>query len=240
MAPKQLSNHDGSSKPCFHCFKNDHSRKSKCPNYGVISCTSCFRLNVFTNKCNCKTRKQHQPLQVLRIIGNRNFQKWYIDLEVQNESIPARLNPCIARSRVSHEFADWLQSKTETSIYRDTNTITFKTIRKGSIIRIPCDVISSQEECVELGMEVMMALGYTLTMEGISINSSYSPMMSSPYETDFVYNHLPLGEDLRKYLNRKKFFLKRGRTVKPSLRPSAITVTVRRRSPSSDGSSSRC
>lgn len=239
MAPKQLSNRNDDNKPCFHCFKSDHSQKSKCPNYGIISCTSCFRLNVFTNKCNCINRKRKQPQQVLRIIGNRNFQKWYIDLDVQNEIVPARLNPCIARSQVSSEFADWLQSKTETSIYRDTNTIMLKTVRKGSTIRIPCDVTVSQEECIQLGMEVMMALGYTFTMEGISINSNHSPVMSNPYETDFVYNQVPLGGDLRNYLNQKKFFLKRSRIVQPKLRSSAITVTIRRRSPSSRRSSSR-
>lgn len=239
MAHKKLSNRNDDNKPCFHCFKTDHSRKSKCPKYGIISCTSCFRLNVFTNKCNCTNRKRSQPLQVLRIVGNRNFQKWYLDLDVQNEIVPARLNPCIARSQVSSEFAEWVQSKTESSIYRDTNTILLRTARKGSTIQIPCDVIVSQKECIELGMEVMMALGYTLTLEGISINSSHSPVMSNPYETDFVYNHVPLGGDLRTYLNQKKFFLKRSRTIKRKLLSSEITVTIRRGSPSSSRSSSR-
>lgn len=238
MTPKQLSNYEEGNKPCFRCFKTDHSRTSKCPNKGIISCSSCFRLNVFTNYCNCKNKKRHEPPQVLRIVGNQNFHKWYTDLHVQNEIIPARLNPSIVRTRVSHKFADWLQSKSETSIYRDVSTIMLKTVRKGSIIRIPCDVIPSQEEYIELGMEVMMTLGYSLTLEGISIHSNNSPVMASPYETDYVYNNHPLGEDLRRYLNQTKFFLKRGRTIKTNLHSSTITVTIRRQNNPASRSSS--
>lgn len=236
MPPRSRSNSIDDDKPCFHCFKCDHPRQTRCTNHGIITCTKCFRLNVFTNKCNCKSPKRRSPAQVLRIVGTTRLQKWYIDLELHDQNIPARINPCINRSRVNHQLANWWQSKRDESVYRDTNSLTLKTIRKGVSINIICDVVES-DELIELGMDFMITTGYSFAIEGITINSEHSPILSSPFEKEYVYNLPTRGKDLRTYLQKRKFFLKKGRVVKSCLTSSNLTVTIRRRSQSSRRSS---
>lgn len=233
MPPRDNLKRSGDNKPCFHCYRTGHLRNTKCPNTGLVSCTSCFKLNVFTNKCNCKNIKKPNTPQVLRIISNHGNQKWYLDLQLNDKIVPAFLNPGISRSRVNPTFANWWQSTRNESVYRDTDTIMLTTVRKGFLMKIPCEVIDAQREFIILGMEFMTAAGYTLTMEGVSIHSKHSPVLSSPYETEYVFNLPSIGKDLRTYLQRRKFFLKKGRIVKPSLRSSDLTVTVRRWSQSS-------
>lgn len=232
MAPRRYPN-SPIRKPCFHCYKTGHQQTHKCTNKGVIACTSCFRLNTFSNKCNCKDLKRRQAPQVLRIVGDNNSHKWYLDLEIHHQIFPAIVNPTIVRSRVNHTFADWWQSIMRNSVYHDATTIILKTIRKGMSIRIPCEVIN-QHEHIELGMEFMIAVGYNLTMKNVSIDSQHSPILSSKFEADYVYNMPILGEDLRHYLIAKKHFLKRGRIMKTCLRTSGLTVTVSRRSKASN------
>ncbi|KAL5283868.1 hypothetical protein ACFFRR_006261 [Megaselia abdita] len=225
-------------KPCFHCYGTDHSTETKCTKNGIISCTKCFRLNVFTAKCNCQNPKRKTPLQVLRFIGKRSAPKIYVDLSLQDITVPALLNTSIDTSRVNPEFANWWQSISTDSVYRDVNSIVISTVRKGLQMKIECDVINNQENYVELGTDFMTAAGFSLTLEGVSIHSKHSPVLSSPFLMEYVYNHRHRGQDLRAYLNHKKFFLQ-GRIRKPSFNlPEANkrTAIVRRRSQSKSSS----
>lgn len=215
------------SKPCFHCYKTDHGVETKCKKNGIVSCTKCFRLNVFTAKCNCQNLKKKTPLQVLRFVGKPSAPKMYIDLLVHNVIVPAMLNTSIDSSRVNSEFANWWQSISSESVYRDVNTILLETVRKGFSMKIQCEVIDLQENFIELGTDFMMAAGFSLTLEGVSISSEYSPIISSPFIMEYVYNLRHQGHDLRTYLNQKKFFLKRGREYKPSFKlPDLLKRTV--------------
>lgn len=235
MPPKTTCFDD--DKPCFHCYRTGHSRITKCPHHGIISCTSCFKLNVFTNKCNCKSIKKPDPPQTLRIVAINDTQRWYLDLQLNDTIIPSMVNPCISRSRVNPALAAWWQSSKNDSVYRDTDTIIITTIRKGLLMEIPCDITDNQDEHIILGMEFMITAGYTLTMEGVSVHSKHSAKLSSPYETDYIYNSPSLGKDLRNFLQKRKFFMKKGRIVKPCLRSSNLTITVRRWSQSARRSS---
>lgn len=219
-------------KPCFHCYRSDHTTKIKCTTNGFVSCTNCFRLNIFTAKCNCHNRARKAPLQVLRFAGKRSAPKPYVDLQLHDQIVPALLNTSIDVSRVNSELATWWQSISTDSIYRDVNTIIIETVRKGLRMQIQCNVIDSQESYIELGTDFMVAAGFSLTLEGVSIHSKHSPILPSPHIFEYVYNLPTRGHDLRKYLNRKKFFLKQGRSRKPSFRlpmSSSRTVIIRQR-----------
>lgn len=227
------------TKPCFHCYRTDHSTEVKCTTNGVVSCTKCFRLNVFTAKCNCQNPKKKAPLQVLRFVGKRSAPKPYIDLLLHDEIVPALLNTSISTSRVNPEFANWWQSISTDSIYRDVNKIMIETVRRGLRMKIECDVNDSQENYIELGTDFMTAAGFSLTLENMSIYSEHSPVLSNPNLLEYVYNLQTKGRDLRNYLNRKKFFLKQGRMRKPSFRltkSSIRTVIVRQRRQSESSS----
>lgn len=231
MPPNSRINNEEKNKPCFHCYRKGHSKHVSCVNHGIVSCTSCFRVNVFSNKCNCKHPKRKQPSQILRIVGNDKFHKWYTDLELHDQNIPARLNPFINRSRINHQLATWWNYKQNKPNAKHDEIITIKIIKKGVHLKLLCDVVDSKEY-IELGMDYMIQSGYSFTMEGITINSGLSPVLSSPFEKEFVYNLPTIGDDLRNYLQTKKFFLKRGRIVTPCLNSSDIRITVRRRSQS--------
>lgn len=231
--------HHSGSKPCFHCYSTEHTQDTRCTKNGIVSCTKCFRLNVFTAKCNCQNQTKKSPLQVLRFVGDRSAPKMFVDLLIHDEIVPAMLNTSIASSRVNPEFANWWQSVSTDSIYRDVNTVMIETVRKGLLMKIECNVIDLQENFIELGTDFMTAAGFSLTLEGVTINSNYSPVLSSPYLTEYVYNLRHQGRDLRSYLNRKKVFLKQGRIRKLSLKspkPSLRTVIVRQRSQSRSSS----
>lgn len=224
--------HHNIIKPCFHCYGTDHNTDLKCTKNGIVSCTKCFRLNVFTAKCNCQKPTQRSPMQVLRFVGKRSAPKMYVDLLLHDKIIPALLNTSIDTSRVNAEFANWWQSISTDSIYCDVNTIMIETVRKGLLMNIQCDVINSQENYIELGTDFMMATGFSMTLEGVSVDSKHSPILSSPHLMEYVYNLRHRGDDLRTYLNSKKFFLKQGRIHRPSFKlPKSMhrTVIVRQR-----------
>ena len=214
-------------KPCLTCYQSGHT---KCTRNSIRACSSCFRLNVLSKRCNCNHPKRRNPPQLLRIVGSRFCHQWYLDVEISDTIIPALVNPSIKRSRVNNTLATWWQSTQRDSVYHDTDTIIIKTRRQGNTMEIPCDVVYAQNEFIQLGMEFLIAIGYTFTLEGVSISSHHSPILSSPYETDYIYNHSPLGDDLRQYLNQKRFFLKRSRIINVNLNSSNLTVTIRRSS----------
>ncbi|KAL5293285.1 hypothetical protein ACFFRR_011824 [Megaselia abdita] len=202
---------------CFHCYKPIHSTNTRCTENGIVSCTNCFRVNVFTKKCSCNFPNRPPPLHVLRFCGDSADPDWYVDLQIHDKVVPALLNPSIKRGRVNLEFATWWQSVVLDSVYRDADTIVIETVRKGQSFEIPCDVFESQEEHLQLGREFMLAVGYSFTLEGMTIHSKSSPVLSSPFETQYVYNIDSHGQDLREFLNTRKFFLKKGRINKLSL-----------------------
>lgn len=230
------------TKPCFHCFKTGHPCDVKCTKDGIVSCTKCFRLNVFSSKCNCENTKKPHPAQVLRFVGSSEAPQIYLDIQLHDQVIPALLNPTLTKSKVNIPLSDWWQSVSEDSVYQeDTNTVVIRTKRKGMELTVPCEVVDSSEY-IELGADFMTAVGYSITVEGTTITSGQSPVLSSPYDTEYVYNLRSRGSELRSYLNRKKFFMKKGRIIKPSLRTTSSTsrkVIIRRWSQSTKHSSTK-
>lgn len=228
-------NYKSQNKPCFYCYKTGHSTDVKCTSNGIIACRTCFKMNVFTKKCNCKHPKMPHPPQELRLIGKPTCPKIYLDLLIHDTVIPCLLNTSITRSRVNIKLANWLQSVSTDSIYHNLNTIFIKTSRKGFLLKIPCTISETQLEHIELGTEFMTAAGFVLTIEGASIESNKSPILSDPYEIEYVYNLENRGRDLRNYLTEKKFFLKKGRITRPTFSTySNLIVTVKRQSDSND------
>lgn len=236
---KRHHKHEGARKPCFHCYKLGHSTEKRCTKNGLVSCTNCFQLNVFSKLCNCKNPKKPQPPQVLRKVGNPFSPRWYIDFQLHGTIIPALINTTISRCQVNAEFATWYQSYQADSVYQDAHTILIELQRKGKWFQITCDVVETQKDYIEVGTEFMTVSNYTFTMENVTIDSENAPVSSSPYEREFVYNLPTRGRDLRAYLNSKKFFLKKGRIHKVRLSQGTETnrtviIKRSRRSTSSD------
>lgn len=203
------------SKPCFHCYRLGHPPSELCPNDGLIACTKCFRLYVFSKGCNCVNKRLPDPPQVLRLIGKKKAPKWITDVCINDQLFPAMLNTGLTRCRVSTAFAKWWQDATESPADNDSNVISIEIKRKGRRIRVACDIVQDlgDQIHIHLGTELMTFLGYTFTMENITVKSNHSPVLSSPYESEYVYNLPSVGEDLRNYLSRKRHFLKRGKPI---------------------------
>lgn len=231
------------SKPCFHCYKLGHSSREACPNDGLIACTRCFRTYVFSNGCNCLDKRQPEPCQVLRLIGKPKAPRWFTDLKIRDQTFPAMLNSSISRCRVSSVFANWWNSLKPNKNAQDANMILLEIQRKGRCIRITCDVTADFEDDlhIQIGTELMTFLGYTLTMENISVKSNHSPVLSTPYEIEYVYNLPTVGVDLRDYLIRKRHFIKKRRTATKhcvNFKPNKKRIVILRRSSSISSNSS--
>lgn len=229
------------NKPCFHCYHVGHAPSERCPNDGLIACTKCFRLYVFSKGCNCMDRQLPDPPQVLRLVGKKKAPRWFTDLCIHDRFFPALLNTTISRCKISTELKNWWQSVTTTTANSSFTSIDIK--RKGRIIRVACDVVDDLGDNIHihLGTELMTFLGYTFTMENITIKSNHSPVLSGPYETEYVYNLPSVGEDLRNYLLKKRHFLKKGKPVNKSygdlkLEAQSRIVKIRRSSSSSESS----
>lgn len=198
--------------PCFRCFKISHSSE-ECTSNGYISCANCFRLNVFTKTCNCQDYTQPPPSQTLRLVGKSNAPRWFLDLQINNRIFAALVNPTLERGRVSKSFAIWLRSTTGETSNSNTDAITVNIHRQGQVLQITCDVSNNQEEHIHIGADLLKFLKYTFTIDGCTIDSSRSYIAPNPHEVNYAYNLPILGEDLRAYLTRKKFFLKNARTI---------------------------
>lgn len=198
---------------CLRCFKSDHS-SDDCTTYGLISCASCFRLNVLTKTCNCKDFKQPDPAQIIRLAGKQNAPRWFLDLNIHERIFAALVNPSIERGRVNGPFAHWLRVVTGDDVASLSPTLTVNIDRHGQILQITCDIIKDQEDFIQIGADFMKFLKYTLTMEGCTINSDKSYIAPNPYETNYVYNIPKDGADLRSFLTTKRFFMKSARTLK--------------------------
>lgn len=186
----------------FYCYRTGHSSRGPCPNDGIISCTRCFRAYVFSNGCYCMDKRRPEPCQVLRLIGKPKAPRWFIDLSIKGENFPAMLNTSITRCRVTNGFAKWWNSFDSIKSPHEPNMILLEIQRKGRRIQITCDVVDKLEDDfdIELGTELMTFLGYTFTMENITVKSNHSPVLSNPHEMEFVYNFPSLGADLRLFL----------------------------------------
>lgn len=204
------------SRPCFYCYRTEHSSSERCPNDGLIACTKCFRVNVFSNGCNCTDRRQAEPPQVLRQIGKPKAPKWFTDVQILNRLFPAMINTSITRCQVSSAFSDWWQLVSKTKKDDNSELLMIEIQRKGRRLRVTCDIVHDlgDDIHIHLGTELLTFLGYTFTLENITIKSKHSPVLSSPYEIEYVYNLPRLGEDLRTYLSRKRHFMKKGRVTK--------------------------
>lgn len=188
-------------------------------------------------------KRKPEPCQVLRLVGKPKAPRWYTDLYIQDQIVPAMLNTSITRCRVSSKLAIWWKSLNPPKESTDPNIIFLEIQRKGRRIQMSCDVVSDLEagSHIQLGTEIMTFLGYTFTMENISIKSKHSPVLTDPYEMEYVYNLPTLGGDLRNYLNNKRHFLKKARIVKKhctTFKPKTKRIVVLRRSSSSSSESS--
>lgn len=57
---------------CLNCYRTGHCRNDPCPNPGIVACSQCFLVNVFTQRCNCQNPQKPRPLQTLRLVGEHD------------------------------------------------------------------------------------------------------------------------------------------------------------------------
>lgn len=139
-----------SSKPCFHCYHLGHSPNELCPNDGIIACTKCFRLYVFSKGCNCVNRHLPDPQQVLRLVGKKKAPKWFTDVCINDRLFPAMINTSISRCRVSATFAKWWQSEVISSLDENSTILSVEIKRRGRRIRVACDIVDELDESIHI------------------------------------------------------------------------------------------
>lgn len=218
---------------CLNCFQRGHDNDD-CSNFGIHACTKCYRFNVATAQCNCTNRKQPDPPQLLRLVGDHIGPHWYIDVKILDKVVHAMINTSIKRCRINQNFALWIQSCSKESI-DDRGEIHVPIKRKATTYEIRCQILESQANLLEVGTAFLKYFGFRFTFDGTTISSDHSHIASHPSETEYVYNVPAIGKDLREFLTQKRKFLKKGRVVKtldwlPKRQPERIVV-IRQNSP---------
>lgn len=117
------------------------------------------------------------------------------------------------------------------------DTLVIQISHREQKLQIKCDIKEQQQEPIQLGGDVIKFWKYTFTMGGCTIDSERSYVASNPFELNYVYNTPNNGDDLRNHLNKKRFFLKQGRSVKghyglPNAQPTITRVIRISQSPS--------
>lgn len=213
---------------CIKCYDADHE-SNECTSPKLISCLSCFRLNVNTTTCNCRNRSS-TPSQILRLVGKNDAPRWFIDVTIHNRLFAALVNPTIERGRISRSMAEWLNETIENGTMVATEVTTFRIARKNLKLQITCDISNQQDDDIHIGADLMKYLGYKFSMENISIDSNGSYIASSPYECNYVYNVPKKGNYLRNYFQNRAFFIKPNRVMKDDYGiPSSFLPNKRRR-----------
>lgn len=200
------------SEPCLYCYDHNHLT-ANCTDLTISSCSKCFKLNVSEDKCNCEDFQKPHPLLLLRLAGDSHAPRWFMDLEIHGRKFIALVNSALIKGRVRRDVALWMSSVSGESTDLNKETITLKVDRNDLILRIPCDIIETQEHDINLGADVMKFFGYTFTMDHITLDSKRSYVSPSPYHINYGYNIPDRGEQLRKHLQSKPVFLRQPQNI---------------------------
>lgn len=198
---------------CIECYAADHTSE-ECTSKRLTSCYNCFRINVFTTTCNCIDRPTSPPTQVLRLVGKSQAPRWFVDITIHGRLFAALINPSLERGCVSRRVADWLNETAEKGTKVTKDKVTFRFKRNTLKLQITCDISKQLADDLHIGADLMKFLGYTFSMENVTIDSNETYVASSPFETDYVYNLPEKGQHLRNHLQEQAFFLKMKRSMK--------------------------
>ena len=93
---------------CLNCFRSGHHRQDPCTNPGIIACSRCFLVNVFSKTCNCHDRLKPKPPQALRLAGASNAPLMFMDLQIHGRNYEVLINTSLTESRIGNNVLKWL------------------------------------------------------------------------------------------------------------------------------------
>lgn len=200
---------------CFNCYRRGHLRYDRCPNPGIIACSRCFQLNVFTRTCNCENPNYPFPGQTIRLAGRKKSPLIYIDVKICGFIFHALYNSTISTSRIDYHLANWLfdlQELTHDNVDRDVKRMVVPIQRRARTRNLECKIVKYLPRSIELGQDYIFEDGFTFIFDDLTLNHR-SPVLDYPDQIDYVYNQKEIGEDLRKFLKKYHGDIKKPKLV---------------------------
>lgn len=195
------------SQICLRCFKRGHTRGKACGNNDpYVACGRCFRLNYFTVDCICNEfNTQHNLIDGMALrLSDANTPRMYIDIIIGNTTCPALIDTGSFRGKLNREAVSIVNEDRKIRGLKPLSHLQKFNIpirRRRKEIILTFDIRSREKQMVTVGMEFLMKVGFSLTIDSVRINQR-SPITSSSDSIDFLYNHVQ-GEQLRNWLEQE-------------------------------------
>lgn len=185
---------------CSHCLQPEHLKR--CDQH-VQMCYHCFRLNFTTANCICKLRSgiaMYDHPQTLRYVGSQNARP-FTDVTIMKKNFPGLIDTSSTQSSVDETLARFVLGL----------DLFAPNVNLPSDIRVPIEVDNTvyQLKCrirnLEPGIHLYLAMDFhflhpfTLSINGVNVNSRQYWTMDNPNDVDYVYNH-HRGQNLRRKL----------------------------------------
>lgn len=146
------------------------------------------------------------------MVGDIRAPRPYLDVKIFNRTFQALMNTGSENSSVNLTVVKWVQTKLRETLKLTIEKIEIPIEIKGVFTTVECMVTHDQEDDVQLGTHFLHFHGYQFGFNGLSMDSTKSPIAKTKNEISFVYN-LPDHQYLRQYLRRKTFFMKQDKAL---------------------------
>lgn len=131
-----------STPVCKRCFQHGHNSQH-CSKDPAIACALCYRLNFFTvNCCNAPIQDDDMYHQSLRFSHEGVTNHLFIDVEVAERNVVAKISPGLQRSIISPELWSFIRTQTENlkSNIIDDRTVSVLVKIRNQFIRLNYNV----------------------------------------------------------------------------------------------------
>lgn len=188
---------------CLRCFEFGHRRGCYCGNEPIVACGKCFRMNYFTMNCPCSRPSDVLDDQMsLRLVGG-SAPRPFIDVMIGFTTYPALLNTGLVRTRINSlvlENINFFREQMELPLAVFPGLVRFNVRRRHREVELEMEIRPHQPCPIELGMDFMMAIGFSLNVDRVNLNQ-HSPRVAGFNTIDYIYNHSQ-GRQLRRWIRR--------------------------------------
>lgn len=187
---------------CLNCYQTGHRRQDPCPNSSLIGCSNCLRREVLTSMCNCKDHDKPDPPQTLRFVkGKSGGVLIFIDVEIRGKYFETVINTRAEETLIGNSVYTWLLQLGYSSKDERRITVPIKVI--GPALDLKCKIQKFLEYPIEIGTDFIFSKGFTFGLFNVFLDSRRSPVANTPNEVNYLYDLVPDGLALRRYLERK-------------------------------------
>lgn len=144
----------------------------------------------------------------MRLVGDRRAPLIYIDVKIFQRPFNAMINTSLQNTSVNRNVIEWICSSQNQVISPGITEIEVPFKMDGVITFVECEINYDQKEDIELGTHFLQYHGFKISFNE-AVVSSESPIVPTKSGIRYLYNSTEHGAELKQYLRRQKFFLRR-------------------------------